>query len=149
MKITSRAFQDKGDIPESYTCMGEDVSPPLEFSDVPEGTESLALIVEDHDAPNGDFVHWIIWDIDPKTVEKIDEGSTPVGAVEGTTDFQRTGYGGPCPPSGKHKYEFHIYALNSKLDLPAGSDKNSFRRALEGKVIEEAVLIGMYQKPQE
>jgi Raf kinase inhibitor-like YbhB/YbcL family protein len=146
MKITSPAFKDGDMIPKKYTCEGEDVCPPLEISDVPRGAQSLTLMVHDHDAPSGDFVHWLLWNIDPKTVEKIDEGTTPIGAVDGMTDFGRAGWGGPCPPSGKHKYEFHLYALDSTLDLPAESDKTAFRAAIEGKVIEEASLAGFYEK---
>jgi Raf kinase inhibitor-like YbhB/YbcL family protein len=146
MKLTSEAFEDNRSIPKQYTCQGEDVSPPLRIAGVPEGSKSLALLVHDHDAPSGDFVHWIIWNINPQTIEKIEQGTTPIDSVEGTTDFNRIGYGGPCPPSGIHRYEFHLYALDSVLDLPAGSDKAFFREAIKDKIIEECSLTGLYEK---
>lgn len=148
MKIISPIFKSDSLIPRKYTCEGEDVSPPLRISDVPIETKSLALIVHDHDANNGDFVHWTIWNMSPQTAE-IREGTPPLEAEEGMTDFGNTGWGGPCPPSGRHRYEFHLYALNKKLNLSINSSKDKLRKEIEGALIEEASLIGFYEKSKE
>lgn len=145
MKITSPAFAHNGMIPKKYTCQGEDARPLFEISDPPADTKSLAIIVQDPDAPTGDFVHWIIWDISPE-VQEIGEDTIPVGAVEGISDFGRMGWGGPCPPSGTHRYEFYLYALDSPIRLPAGSNKTDFRNEITGHILEEAQLIGLYEK---
>ena len=144
MKLTSPAFISNGKIPEKYTCDGANVHPPLEIFDPPTGSKSFALIVHDHDAQSGDFVHWLIWNIDPD-VRQIMEATTPIGAREGTNDFGKIGWNGPCPPSGSHRYEFHLYSLSTKLDLPATSAKIDLRARLLGNIIEEASLIGVYR----
>src|SRR6266852_3867540 len=115
MKITTTAFQEGGNIPSKFTCDGADTNPPLRFEGVPAEAKSLALIVDDPDAPGGLFTHWLVWNIDPKTTEIV-ENSAPVGAVQGTNDFPKKGYGGPCPASGTHRYYFKVFALAQTLD---------------------------------
>jgi Raf kinase inhibitor-like YbhB/YbcL family protein len=145
MKISSSAFGHNQPIPPQYTCDGADQNPPLEISGVPDGTKGLALIVDDPDAPAGDWVHWLVWNIDPSVTE-IAENSVPSGGVEGTTDFNRTGWGGPCPPSGTHRYQFKLYALDTPLDLNAKARKAELERAMQGHVLEQVLLVGTYQK---
>lgn len=145
MQLTSPAFQNNAPIPREYTCDGKDTSPPLQISGVPVETKSLVLIVDDSDAPRGDFVHWLVWNIYPKT-EEIAVNSVPVGAVEGTTDFGRTGYGGPCPPSGTHHYQFKLYALDTVLSLDSSARKADLERALRGHILDNAHLTGLYKR---
>src|SRR5438876_9788033 len=121
MKISSSAFQEGGNIPSKFTCDGTDANPPLRFEGAPAETKSLVLIVDDPDAPSGLFTHWLIWNISSQTTT-IAEGSTPKG-VQGTNDFGKSGYGGPCPPSGTHRYYFKIFALDRELDLPFGAKR--------------------------
>ncbi len=142
MKLQSVAFSHNGNIPQKYTCEGEDVNPPLEISNVPENTKSLALIMDDPDAPNGTFTHWLMWDF--LANEAIGEGNTP--GIAGINSFGNLGYGGPCPPSGVHRYYFRIYALDTRLDLLPGIDKKALLSAMEGHVLETAELMGLYQK---
>jgi hypothetical protein len=144
MKLTSSAFVDGGNIPSKYTCDGVNISPPLEISDVPEGTQTLALVMDDPDAPMGTFDHWLVWNI-PKETREILEGTEPQG-VQGRTDFGKLGYGGPCPPFGTHAYKFKLYALNKKLDLREGSSKRELENAMKGHIIEEVVLTGKYRR---
>jgi len=144
MKLTSPAFVDGGTIPSRYTCDGANISPPLKISDVPEGTESLALVMDDPDAPMGTFDHWVVWNI-PKGTREIPEGTEPQG-VQGRTNFGKLGYGGPCPPSGTHGYKFKLYALSKKLDLKEGASKRELERAMKGNIIEEVVLTGKYSR---
>ena len=143
MKITSSAFEDNTLIPKKYTCEGENISPHLHVSGMPQETKSMALIVSDPDAPSGDFVHWLVWNISPD-MEEVGEGTIPDGAVEGFNDFGAVGWGGPCPPSGMHRYEFHAYALDSLIDLPETANKTDLRSELGGRILDEAVLIGLY-----
>ncbi len=144
MKIVSSAFQDNQKIPPKYTCDGEDISPPLEISDVPRGSKSLVLIVEDPDAPGGTFDHWLVWNISPSAF--IEEGAFLKGAVEGVNSFGKKSYGGPCPPSGLHHYRFKVYALNTTLDLSPSVGKEEVLGAIEGCVLAEAELTGLYQR---
>ena len=144
MKLTS-VFLNETKIPSIYTCDGNDVSPELTISDVPEGTKSLALIVDDPDAPSGIFVHWLLYNISPNTT-KINSKNIPTGALEGMTDFGRVGYGGPCPPSGSHRYFFKLYALNKVLDLPAGATKKQLEDSIIHNIIEKTQLIGLYSR---
>ena len=116
MKLTSPAFISYNHIPSRYTCDGEDFSPPLVIEDIPEKTRSLALIADDPDAPNGTWVHWLAWNMDPR-LSGIPENSVPNGTVEGITSFGKPGWGGPCPPSGVHRYFFKLYALDTELNL--------------------------------
>lgn len=146
MKISSPAFSHYGMLPQKYTCEGEDICPQIEISKPPAKTKSFAIIVHDHDAKSGDFVHWIIWNIDPR-VREIMEETTPVGAVLGTNDFGQIGWNGPCPPpDDAHHYEFHLYALDTMLDLPMTSRKEDLRDAIKGHILEEASMIGLYEK---
>ncbi len=144
MEITSSAFEHEGKIPSRYTCDGEDISPPLEFADVPEEAKSLVLVMDDPDALAGTFDHWLAWNI-PANTKSIEEGKEPEG-VQGTTDFGRKGYGGPCPPSGEHRYFFKLYALDTELDLPEGSSKEDLEKAMGGHIVEQAVLMGKYSR---
>ncbi len=150
IKITSSAFQDGGLIPAKYTCDGADVSPPLQWDTVPEGAKSIALICDDPDAPMGTFVHWVIFSLPAETrqlAEKVPADKTlPSGARQGTSDFGRVGYGGPCPPSGTHRYFFKIYALDAKVDLPAGARKSDLLKAMQGHILAQGQLIGKYKR---
>ncbi len=145
MKLTSSAFPHEGAIPVTYTCDAENVSPPLSLEDVPEAAKSLALMVNDPDAPRGDWVHWTVWGLTPTTRE-IPEGAALAGVTQGTTDFGKTGYGGPCPPSGTHRYQFTLYALDTTLDLPPSSVKTDLERALAGHILASTVLVGTYAR---
>ena len=142
MKITSSAFQEGANIPSKFTCDGADTSPPLQIADIPSEAKSLALIVDDPDAPGGLFTHWAVWNISPQT-PTIGEGSTPKG-VQGTNDFGKSGYGGPCPPSGAHRYYFKIFALDRELELPFGAKRGRVDGALKGHVIAQGELMGRY-----
>jgi len=145
MKISSAAFENNSFIPSKYTCEGQEINPPLEFRDVPEDTKSLVLIVDDPDAPMKTWVHWTIWNIDAKTTQIL-QNSCPKGAVEGITSFGRTGYGGPCPPSGTHRYFFKLFALDKMLDLSPNSHVRDIESTIEGHIIRKAELIGLYKK---
>lgn len=150
MEITSAAFQDGGLIPQKYTCDGEDVSPPLAWTDPPRETQSIALIADDPDAPRGTWVHWVIYDLPPDARE-LSEGVPPAetlpnGAKQGRNDFGKIGYGGPCPPRGTHRYFFKLYALDRKLGLPAGKTKQELLEAMRGHVLTEAQLMGRYAR---
>ncbi len=144
MELTSSAFEDGGLIPSLYTCDGQDISPPLTVSEVPGGTAALALVMDDPDAPGGTFDHWLVWNIPPSTTE-IAKGTEPEG-VQGESDFGKLGYGGPCPPSGTHTYRFRLYALDQELDLAEGAGKAQLQGAMEGHVLEEALLEGSYSR---
>lgn len=144
LKITSSAFQQAGSIPSKFTCDGANASPPLQIADVPSGAKSLVLIVDDPDAPSGLFTHWIVWNISPET-STVAEGSTPKG-VQGTNDFGKSGYGGPCPPSGTHRYYFKIFALDRELNLPFGAQRSQLDAAIKGHVIAQGELMGRYSR---
>lgn len=144
MKITSSAFQEGGNIPSKLTCDGANVNPPLHFDQVPVRAKSLALIVDDPDAPGGVFVHWLVWNIDPKTSD-IAENSVPPNAVQGRNGFGKIGYGGPCPPSGTHSYYFRVYALDV-AQVQGGSTRADFDRAMQGHIIGQGQLMGRYSK---
>ena len=145
MKLSSPAFENNQAIPSQYSCDGQDINPPLKISEAPENAASLVLIMDDPDAPMGTWVHWLVWNINPQTTE-IAENNVPAGAVEGTTSFGRTGYGGPCPPSGTHRYFFKIYALDTKLDLSIEADKEKLEEAMDGHILAQAELIGLYSR---
>jgi len=144
MKLISPAFENNQLIPSKYTCDGEDINPPLEISEVPEGTQGLVLIVDDPDAPMGTWTHWIVWNINPSTT-LIEENSVPEGAFQGMNNFGKQPYGGPCPPSGTHRYQFKLYALDTKLELNPLSDKKNIEEAMENHIIEETMLVGLYK----
>src|SRR5882762_7399525 len=149
MRISSLAFRDGEHIPQQYSRYGDDKSPPLRFEGVPANAESLLLIMDDPDASRGLFTHWVVFDIDPKTAE-IDEDHAPeTPARQGKNSWDETQYGGPRPPSGEHRYFFRLYALNMKLNLPRGSDRERVENAMEGHVIAEAELMGRYAAPKE
>jgi hypothetical protein len=150
IKVTSSAFKNDGMIPSKYTCDGDDVSPPLQWETVPQGTKSIALICDDPDAPMGTFVHWVLFNL-PADVKELAENvpadkTLPSGAGQGITDFGRVGYGGPCPPSGTHRYFFKIYALDTKLDLAAGARKSQLLKAMEGHILAQGQLVGKYKR---
>ena len=144
MKISSSSFQNGGSIPSKFTCDGTDANPGLRIEGIPAEAKSLVLIVDDPDAPGGLFTHWLVWKIDPKTTE-IAEGSAPKG-VQGKNDFGKSGYGGPCPPSGSHRYYFKIFALDNELDLPAGSKRAQLDAAMKGHVIAQGELMSRYSR---
>jgi Raf kinase inhibitor-like YbhB/YbcL family protein len=145
--LESQAFQANSDIPTKYTCDGNQVSPPLSIFGVPNGTRSMALIVHDPDAPvSGGFTHWTVWNIDP-AISGVSEGSVPAGAVEGLNGSSKKGYTGPCPPSGVHHYQFMLFALDAKLDLLAASTgKAELEQAMQGHILEQTTLVGLYQR---
>jgi Raf kinase inhibitor-like YbhB/YbcL family protein len=148
--VRSSAFEEGGAIPAHYTCEGLDISPPLSWSSVPNGTRSLALIVDDPDAPRGAFVHWVIYNLPPDTQrlpEDIPNQRTlPRGALQGMNGAGGIGYTGPCPPNGTHRYFFKIYALDTELDLGARATKEEVANAMEGHVLAEGRLLGTYQR---
>jgi len=149
LNVTSPAFPDGGRIPVRYTADGDDLSPPLSWSHAPAGTSEFALICEDPDAPGGTFTHWVIYDI-PSNYDHLDDGMMQVaeldnGAMQGKNSFGKIGYGGPAPPRGKpHHYIFRIYALDAKLDLPAGIAKDELLKAMQGHIMAEGCLTGLY-----
>lgn len=145
MKISSPVFGNNQTIPPKYTCDSENISPLLQITDVPENTQSLVLIVDDPDAPTGTWVHWTLWNIDPKTRE-IAGNAVPAGAVQGITSFGKPGYDGPCPPSGSHRYIFKLYALDTKLDLPASTNAKILEGKIQNHIIDQAQMIGLYKR---
>lgn len=144
MKLESPNFRNGGMIPPEFTCDGSNLSPTLLISDVPSSAQSLALIMDDPDAPMGTFVHWVVWNIPPTTAE-IQKGAKPAGVL-GRSGFGKAGYGGPCPPSGTHRYYFKLYALSTPLGLKEGSSKEDLLEAMKGCVLSEAMLMGTYQR---
>lgn len=150
MEIKSKAFASGELIPSVHTCDGRDASPPLTWTDPPAGTKSFALISDDPDAPGGTWVHWVIWNV-PVEARSLEEnlpktGALSDGARQGTTDFRRIGYGGPCPPSGMHRYYFKLYALDTTLDLPSSTTKQGLDKAMERHVLAQAELMGTYRR---
>jgi Raf kinase inhibitor-like YbhB/YbcL family protein len=142
MMITSPEFDNSASIPARFTCQGEDVSPALNIAGIPEGAQSLALIIDDPDAPGGTWVHWVVFDI--PVGAGIDEGSVP--GKQGRNDFGKNDYGGPCPPSGTHRYFFKVYALDTMLNLNEGISKQELEGAMQEHILAEAELIGVYKK---
>jgi len=146
MTITSTAINSNGYILEEYTCDGQNVNPPLTFSEVPAEAKSLVLIMDDPDAPGGTYTHWTLYNMSPATLQ-ITEHNLPPAAKQGTTSFGRVGYGGPCPPPGNpHHYYFKLYALDTELGLSEGESLDNLNEAIHGHVIEEAQLVGLYQR---
>jgi len=154
MKLTCPSFESQKEIPKKYTCDGEDVSPPLSWSNVPEGTKSFVLIVDDPDAPDPanprmTWVHWVIYNL-PATIASLPEGvqekDLPKGVLQGLNDWKKPGYGGPCPPIGKHRYFHKLYALDSVLPDLKQPTKAKLEKAMEGHVLSKAELVGLYQR---
>jgi Raf kinase inhibitor-like YbhB/YbcL family protein len=149
IKVTSPAFEEGGMIPEQYTCDGDSISPPLRWEAVPDGTKSIALIVDDPDAPGRTFVHWVLYDL-PPDVQELPENlphdkGFPIGGEQGINNTDQLGYLGPCPPSGTHRYFFKLYALDEKLNLPAGETKSRLLKAMEGHILGQGQLLGRYK----
>jgi len=140
--VTSPAFENNGFIPSKYTCDGDNINPVLLIEGAPEATQSLALIVDDPDAPMGTWDHWIVWNILP--TEKIEENSVP--GTEGLNSFRRHSYGGPCPPFGTHRYFFKVYALDTKLAIQPNSKKNDVEKAMEGHILAKGEIVGLYKR---
>lgn len=150
MTLTSSAFTHGAMIPKDYTCDGKDISPPLSWSDPPEKTQSFALIMDDPDAPMGTWVHWVIYNI-PATARGLPEGvpkdaDLPDGSRQGRNSWRRIGYGGPCPPSGTHRYFFKLYALDTVLTLASGATKDELLKAMEGHILAQAEFMGRYSR---
>ena len=143
LAVSSPVFKNNGTIPSKYTCDGVNINPPLFIEHVPAGAKSLALIVDDPDAPAGIWVHWVLWNIHPETKE-IRENSVPNGAQQGMNDFRKRSYGGPCPPSGTHSYIFIIYALNT--EHLEGVNKRNFFDKVEEHILDKAVLKGLNKR---
>jgi Raf kinase inhibitor-like YbhB/YbcL family protein len=154
LTITSDAFVHQHEIPSIYTCEGKDISPSLAWAGAPSGTKSLALIVDDPDAPDPAapkrvWVHWVLFNLPPDGSglrADVDPNDLPKGTRQGVNDWKRTGYGGPCPPIGRHRYFHKLYALDTMLDLPDGASKADLEAAMKGHVLARAELIGTYQK---
>lgn len=151
LQIRSSAFSEGGMIPRKFTCDGEDVSPPMAWSGVPEGTKSLVLIADDPDAPIGTWVHWVLYDI-PPTLDGLPEGVAKTASVQGvgtqgTNDFRQIGYGGPCPPRGPaHRYFFKLYALDTLLNLKPGLRKADIEKAMKGHILAQTQYMGTYRR---
>ncbi len=151
LTVSSSAFKEGDRIPAKYTCQGQDVSPPLAWGEPPAGTQSFALIVDDPDAPGGVFTHWVLFNIPPDSRNLPEAVPTQAelasGALQGKTDFGRTGYGGPCPPPGHpHRYQFTLYALDQPLGLEGGTSKKQLLSAMEGHILAQGQLTGTYQR---
>ena len=141
--ISSPAFRHEGDIPTKYTCEGEEINPPLQINEIPHGTQTLAIIMEDPDAPKATFDHWLVWNI-PVENHLIRENSNP--GISGMNSSGKTGYHGPCPPSGSHRYYFYVYALDRHLDIAPGESKHALLQEMEGHILAKGSLMGRYQK---
>lgn len=147
-KLTSPAFNHGSQIPSKYTCDGDDINPHLVIQGVPSRAKSLALVMDDPDAPGGAFVHWVLWDIPPETKE-VREHTAPFGAVEGTTSWGDSGYGGPRPPAGVHRYFFRLLALDVRLHLPATAGREELETAMAGHIVATTELMGTYARTNE
>jgi Raf kinase inhibitor-like YbhB/YbcL family protein len=150
IKVTSKAFQEGGMIPKEYTCDGANVSPPLAWDSVPERTKTFALIADDPDAPGKTWVHWVVFNL-PSNAKELSgnvaaQDALAGGGKQGTSDFRKVGYGGPCPPGGAHRYYFKLYALDTELALDSSATKEQLLRAMEGHVLAEGQLMGKYQR---
>jgi Raf kinase inhibitor-like YbhB/YbcL family protein len=145
LTIKSPEFGKNEMIPSKYTCEGENVNPELKISGVSDNVKSLVLIMDDPDAPAGTWVHWTLWNIEPETAVIL-EDSVPESAVEGVTSFRKPGYGGPCPPSGTHRYFFKLHALDTALELDEKATAKDIEKAMEGHIVDSSELIGLYKK---
>jgi len=150
LELTSTAFTEGKSIPSKFTCDGTDISPPLAWSGAPSETKTFALIADDPDAPGGMWVHWVAWNIPASTTtfaEGMEKGAGLAdGTRQGISDFKRPGYGGPCPPSGTHRYFFKLYALDTALELPAAATKSALEAAMKGHILAQAQLMGTYAR---
>ena len=151
LQLISTAFAARQPIPARYSCLGQDVSPPLAWADPPQGTQGFALIADDPDAPVGIWVHWVLYNLPAGSrelpeVAPLDE-KLGDGSLNGQNSWGRVGYGGPCPPAGTHRYFFRLYALDTQLDLPAGKDKKQVLKAMEGHILAQAELMGTFTRP--
>ncbi len=142
MNITSPEFKNNEMIPKKYSCEGEDINPPFKIENIPENTESLVLILDDPDAPAGTWTHWVLFDIPPKN--EIKENEAP--GKQGMNDFYKKNYGGPCPPSGTHRYFFKLYAVDKKINKKRGVSRDTIEDEIKDHIIEKAELIGLYKK---
>ncbi|MBW3015099.1 YbhB/YbcL family Raf kinase inhibitor-like protein [Candidatus Woesearchaeota archaeon] len=147
LEVTSSAFKANSIIPMRYTCDGEDISPELRVTGLPEGVKSLALIVDDPDAPRGIWVHWVVWNINADEILEIKEGSVP--GIQGINDFGKHEYGGPCPPFGVHRYFFKVYALDTEVNLEMNAGKTGLEEAMEGHILAKGELIGLFGRGEE
>jgi len=145
LKLTSLSFQENAEIPDEHTCNGKNINPALNIQGTPLGTKTLTLIIDDSDAPSGTWVHWVIWNI-PAETKEIKKNSVPQGALQGMNDFNKNEYGGPCPPSGAHRYLFKLYALDTPLDLDENSKKEDLEKAMQGHILAQTQLIGLSTK---
>jgi len=145
MRLLSPEFKNNEIIPGKFTCDGLNISPELKIYGIPDNAVSLALILDDPDSIGGNWSHWVMWNIDPKT-DTIAENTVPAGAIVGKSDFGENKYGGPCPPSGSHRYVFHLYALDIKLDIAPNSTKADLLKAMENHLIAETELMGVYSR---
>ncbi len=145
MKLTSPNFENNGYLPPEFTCDGQEMSPELHIADIPHGTKSLALIMDDPDAENGTWTHWLIWNI-PKDTTVIPKNIGPGFATQGNNSWPKAEYGGPCPPLGTHRYFFRLFALSGELDLPSGATRAELEKAMESKIINQDHLQGIYKK---
>jgi Raf kinase inhibitor-like YbhB/YbcL family protein len=150
IKLTSAAFKDGESIPRAYTCDGVNISPPLEWSGAPKTAKTIAIVCDDPDAPAGTWVHWVLYNMPAENIGLVENlpatESVKAGGFQGLNDFGKTGYGGPCPPSGTHRYSFRVYAVDSELPLKAGATKADLMKALEGHVLMQGQLMGTYRR---
>lgn len=145
--LSSAAFQQESLIPPQYTCDGVDISPQLAWTDAPKNTQSFALIFDDPDAPMGNWVHWVLFNIPAHITELSEDAKIPAGAKDGLNSWGRLGYGGPCPPDRIHRYYFKLYALDTVLDIPERSKKEDVEKAMNGHILAKAELMGRYDRP--
>lgn len=145
--LTSSAFNAGSVIPREYTCDGSDLSPPLAWIDAPESTKSFALIMDDPDAPVGLWTHWVLWNIPANLTQFSKDISLPIEIMQGQTSWGNNNYGGPCPPDGQHRYFFHLYALDTLLNIPATSTQHDLLKAMEGHILAQTELMGLYKRP--
>ena len=150
IKFSSSAFSDGQSIPRPYTCDGVNVSPPLEWSGVPKTAKTMAIVCDDPDAPGGTWVHWVLYNLPAENIGLVENlpanENVKAGGFQGLNDFGKTGYGGPCPPSGTHRYFFRVYALDSELPLKAGATKAELMKVMEGHIVLQGQLTGTYRR---
>lgn len=149
LQLTSPAFTDGQPLPKEFTCDGDDISPALQWDNLPTGTTSLALIMDDPDAPGGTWVHWVMYDMPGESTglaQGVLAGNVPGGGTQGSNSWNRNDYGGPCPPTGSHRYFFKLYALDGPLNLGPGADKDTLLEAMEGHILAQGRLMGTYER---